>query len=212
MKIKLHNISKSYNKGLFSEINYDFISDKIYTISGRNGVGKTTLLKIISKYINPDSGSIFYEGFIDQKKQLKEIGYFSPNSTTIDDLSGKEFLEFIRIIYEVKFSFFTASLVELIKILDFEEELLNQKISFFSTGNKTKIGLLASLIHQPSVIIWDEPFSGLDQIVIDKLISYLLNLKNDSRIIIIVDHDIVRAKKYFGQSLLLETNKLINND
>ena len=63
-----------------------------------------------------------------------------------------------------------------------------------------------------SVIIWDEPFSGLDQIVIDKLISYLLNLKNDSRIIIIVDHDIVRAKKYFGQSLLLETNKLINND
>jgi ABC-2 type transport system ATP-binding protein len=216
MAVKVENISKSYGTNLILEkIDFEIHKNSIYCLVGRNGVGKTTLLNIISNLSQPDSGSVLINGLNYQKneKSIKKIlGLQLNNDQLIPELSLGEYLFFIGKIYQVQ----TADIYERIDLLTayfFDPgEITGTKIENFSAGMKKKAMLCAALIHKPSVLILDEPFANLDPVTSELLCQYLIRYKSGERIILISSHDLLYVNKIGTHLGVLNNKSIIYND
>jgi ABC-2 type transport system ATP-binding protein len=137
---------------------------EIYGLLGPNGAGKTTTIKIIAGLVDATSGSVTVDGFDPTKTPIEvksRIGYVAEKPILYDSLSPRDFLEFvasIRKIEETKASRIVTQLADAFGM----EKYFDAPIATLSMGMKQKVALIASLIHQPPVLLLDEPLSGLD--------------------------------------------------
>jgi ABC-2 type transport system ATP-binding protein len=137
---------------------------EIYGLLGPNGAGKTTTIKIIAGLVDATSGSVTVDGFDPTKTPIEvksRIGYVAEKPILYDSLSPRDFLEFvasIRKIEETKASRIVTQLADALGM----EKYFDAPIATLSMGMKQKVALIASLIHQPPVLLLDEPLSGLD--------------------------------------------------
>jgi len=190
--IELKNISKAFSgKEVLKDISIGFPQGSFTIIIGENGSGKSTLLNIITGIIKADSGSIFYNSKIlsdeDVTLEFKRIlGYSSQSNFLIDDFSVFEFLQFICLLYNAD----KRNIDEVIKIF-FEknaDEILKTKIGILSHGQKRKISICSLLIHNPAILVFDEPFSDLDSRGTIALIKILEQAIENGKTIIMVAH------------------------
>ena len=164
--IKLTQLTKSYTKTKKAVDNLSLtISDgSITAFIGPNGAGKTTTLKMMTGILKPDQGEVLINSFsmknnpIDAKKQF---GFVSDNPDSFLRLKGIEYLHLMGDIYEVEFE----KRIELIEHYSRRlgiYDTLNDKILSYSHGMRQKIMIVGALIHQPNILILDEPLTGLD--------------------------------------------------
>ena len=163
--IKTENLIKRFDTTLaLNGLNLQIFPGEIYGLLGPNGAGKTTALKAILGLIQPTSGKISINGFnpVTQSIEVKSrVGYVAEKPILYESLSPRDFLEFVASIRKID----SASLNRKIKRLGeaFEiEDYFDSPIATLSTGMKQKITIISSLIHQPLVLLLDEPLSGLD--------------------------------------------------
>lgn len=186
--IEVKDIAKSYgNQKILSAINFSIEQGSCVALIGENGSGKTTLLRLLLDMIPPDSGDIIFDQRSIRKafpiNLKKQIGAYLGDDMLIEDLTGKEYLDFIANFYTGNFEQKIKQLLEVFKFDDmnkFEQE----KISNYSLGMKRKIALVATLLHEPTYLILDEPFSSLDFKVVNSLLTYLKSIKKDTHIIL----------------------------
>jgi ABC-2 type transport system ATP-binding protein len=165
--IEIRNVSKSYNKGAVKAVDsldFDVKPGEIFGFLGPNGAGKTTTIKMMVGLLNPDEGSIIFNGNDIQKNPIevkKNIGYVPDNPDIYDRLTGIEYLNFMADVYQVpeetrkeRIQFF----LEMFELTDAASDLIKS----FSHGMKQKIVLTGALIHDPSFWVLDEPMVGLD--------------------------------------------------
>ncbi len=195
--IKLLDVSFSYDKKvILKELNYTFSKGYIYGIIGENGVGKSTLLNLITGIYEADSGHILYDNDDIRTIDLLHIRkyLFTVVPQSIDLLDDNIFNNVVLTPnFDDKFK---DRLKEIIKILNFEKGFQNKysdiniKINEhdISKGEQQKIALLRALLKDPDVIILDEPTTALDQITTTNLLQYLKS-KKKNKIIIIITHD-----------------------
>lgn len=187
MKIQLKNISKSYKDTIIlKDINITFESGKIYGFIGRNGSGKSVLLKMICGFYNPTSGEILFDdvNVIKEKKFPPNTRALIEKPNFIPDLTGYENLELLASIQN------KIGKEEIIKALD-DVNLLdekNKKYSKYSLGMKQKLGIAQVLMENPDIIILDEPFNGIEDNTAEKLRILLKKLASKDKIIIIASH------------------------
>lgn len=161
MSINIQKLSKSYGKTLaLNNISLTFDQTGVVGLLGPNGAGKTTLMKILTGYLNQWEGEVSI-GTQDLRQELKNIqkktGYLAENNPLYLEMYVKEYLNFVGDLYGLK----EAPVEEVISKTGLQEQSL-KKIETLSKGYKQRVGLAATLLHNPQYLILDEPTTGLD--------------------------------------------------
>lgn len=166
--IILKNISKVYdNKVVIKNVSYTF-EEGIYQIVGKNGSGKSTIVKVIAQVIKPSSGKVIVKA--------KSI-YLSEKFELPKDMTS---LEFLKVFYPNQ----TVS-----ELMD-KYKIENKKIQKLSKGNKQKLGILYTLSYDHEICLLDEPFDGLDEEMIELICNYIKSIK-ENKCIIIISHILI---------------------
>ena len=163
MSINIKKVNKFYGKQqALADISFSLKKGEIVGFLGPNGAGKSTLMKIITCYLQQDSGKVKVCNLDTQEKDIlvkAKIGYLAENNPLYTDMYIKEYLSFVGSIYKIKN--LTNHIAEIIQQTGLATEK-SKKIKELSKGFKQRVGLAAALIHNPEVLILDEPTTGLD--------------------------------------------------
>lgn len=187
MEIKLENVSKRFkNENALNGISYSFESGKIYSIVGRNGSGKSVLLKIIAGLYLQDKGNVLFDN--KNYNMINEIpdnlGIVIEQPSFINDLTGLENLKLLASIRNVATE---RDIVESLEIVNLKDDM-NKKYSKYSLGMRQKLSIAQAIMEHQKVILLDEPFNGIDRQSVVAIKEYLKKVKNEDKLIIITTH------------------------
>lgn len=161
MSIHVENISKSYaNQKALNQISFKVETGQIVGFLGPNGAGKSTLMKILTTYVLPDQGKAIVAGFEvgkQNKKVQQNIGYLPEHNPLYLDMYVREYLDFNAKIYKV-----SKQRIETVISLTGLESEAHKKMGQLSKGYRQRVGIACALLHDPQVLILDEPTTGLD--------------------------------------------------
>lgn len=163
MGIEVKNLTKTFGSQVaVNDISFDAQSGRLVGFLGPNGAGKSTTMKMITGFLQPDTGEIFVDGIAVKENPLearRRIGYLPENNPLYYDMYVREYLKFIADLHKISQK--KERIDEVIHQIGLEKEK-HKKIGALSKGYKQRVGLAAAIIHQPAVLILDEPTSGLD--------------------------------------------------
>lgn len=187
MEIKLENVSKRFkNENVLKGISYSFESGKIYSIVGRNGSGKSVLLKIIAGLYLQDKGNVLFDN--KNYNMINEIpnnlGIVIEQPSFINDLTGLENLKLLASIRNIATE---RDIVESLEIVNLKDDM-NKKYSKYSLGMRQKLSIAQAIMEHQKVILLDEPFNGIDRQSVVAIKEYLKRVKNEDKLIIITTH------------------------
>lgn len=211
MKINIDNISKSFDKGLvLNNINLYFESGKVYGLKGRNGSGKTMLLRAISGLILPDKGTIKIDDKIlgDDLSFPPSVGVLIENPGYIPELSGKENL---RNIADIKSVVSDKEINEIMKYFDLEPES-KKPVKKYSLGMKQKLGLCMAFMEDPELILLDEPMNALDEKAVNDLKELILKKEKEGKLIIIASHDLEDLEELTDEIIEMQNGEVVNKN
>ncbi len=165
MSIIVEHVTKQYDKQLaLNDVNLNIGKGQIVGLLGPNGVGKSTLMKIITCFIPPTSGTASVEGFdiTDNPMEVRRcVGYLPEHNPLYLDMYVKEYLSFVAGIHGIRGKEADNRIEEMIVKTGLTVEM-RKKIGALSKGFRQRVGLAQAMMHNPSVLILDEPTSGLD--------------------------------------------------
>lgn len=186
---KLQNTT-DHLKVAVNELSFSAYEGEIFGLLGPNGAGKTTALRAIATLISPDSGDIFVKEYSVKKEPSmvrKSIGFLTSELKLEDFFTPNYLFDFFSNLHGVE-----ESVREQRKKILFErfgiDEFAEVKVSEMSTGMKQKASIAISLVHDPDIIIFDEPTNGLDVITAKVVTDYLKELRDQNKTIIISTH------------------------
>lgn len=211
MSLKIEKLSKSYGdfKAL-NQISFEAEKGKILGILGRNGAGKTTTIKSIMGIVEPEEGTITFDGE-DIRKTKHSIGYLPEERGLYVNARVKDQLLYFAMLNGVEKK---TALEEIKKFLqEFKiPEYLNKKVKTLSKGNKQKIQLISAILHKPEIVILDEPFSGLDPVNIELFKSTVLKLKKNGTTILFSSHRMEDVEELCDRIVMLNKGNIVEND
>ena len=187
MKVVLKSISKKYKKNTILEnVNLEFDSGHIYGFVGRNGSGKTILMKMICGFINPTDGQIIFDNKVLNKdiKIPPNTRCLIENPSFIPMISGYDNLKLLADITKKIDDDQILSALKDVNLYNDKDKLYYK----YSLGMKQKLGIAQAIMENPDILVLDEPFNGIEDESIDKIRKKLLEYKNNGKLIIIASH------------------------
>ena len=182
MSIEVLSVSKFYENQLaLNEISFSAKKGEIIGFLGPNGAGKSTMMKILTGYISPTKGTVFVSGIDVLKNPIAakaKIGYLPEQNPLYQEMYVREYLQFQASIFKVSKETI-ATVVEDVGLIP----EVHKKISQLSKGYQQRVGLAAALIHNPDVLILDEPTTGLDPNQIQEIRNLLTKLGKEKTIL-----------------------------
>lgn len=181
MSIEVNNISKSYGtQKALNEISFSIQKGEIVGFLGPNGAGKSTLMKILTTYLLADDGSALVNGhdvMTNAKAVQRSIGYLPEHNPLYLDLYIREYLAFNADVYQVP----KSRIEEVIQLTGLSTES-HKKIGQLSKGYRQRVGLANALLHNPDVLILDEPTTGLDPNQLMEIRNVIKNVGKDKTV------------------------------
>ncbi|QHQ63530.1 ATP-binding cassette domain-containing protein [Anaerocolumna sedimenticola] len=189
MKIEVNQVSKSFQKHqVLGDITLTIDSGQIVCLLGASGSGKTTLLRIIMGAIPADKGGVNIDGkSMPDRKLLQAIGFMPQNDALYEELSAWDNLKFFAGLQKVKRAEFLKNAEQILSIVGLSNEK-NKLIRNYSGGMKKRISLAVALIHQPDILLLDEPTVGIDPVLRKQIWNYLKKLKEQGKTIVVTTH------------------------
>jgi heme exporter protein A len=208
--VKLIDVSKSIDdRGILREINVAVPPRQFLAVLGANGSGKSTLLRIIATLMPPSSGKLklFGECAGSTSAHLRRrIGLIGDQSMLYRDLSARENLEFFARLYGVTDPAARAQkMIEMIGLTD----RAGDPVRKFSRGMTQRVAIARALLHDPELLLADEPFAGLDAPSIDALEQLLGQLHDAGKTIILVNHDIEQSLRLAERAIVLRRGRVV---
>ena len=186
MKIEVKNVSKKFkNVEIIKPFSYTFEPGRIYGLCGRNGSGKSVFLKLLAGYYVPSEGEILYDGVnLNAKLEFpKNLRALIESPSFFPDMTGYENLKMLADIQgKIGKEGILDALTKVNLILE-----KDKKFSKYSLGMKQKLGIAQAIMENPEVLLLDEPFNGIEEVTVTKLIEYFKTIKKD-KIIIFSSH------------------------
>ena len=208
--LELHDISKSYNElKALNGVSFRLRPGEVVGLLGPNGAGKSTLMKILTGYIKNWEGDIRYgkQELREKTKAIQQVtGYLPENNPLYPDLFVLEYLAFVASIYRIKDAPFD-SILEKVGLT----EVKNRKISSLSKGYQQRVGLAAALLHDPEILILDEPTTGLDPnqlIDIRKLIRQL----GEEKIVLLSTHILSEVESVCDRVIIIRKGEVVADE
>ena len=210
--ISLQNITKTYgNTVAVSRLNLTVPTGELFGFIGPNGAGKTTTIRMIGGLVAPTSGTVLIDG-IDMARRPEEakkrIGLIPDRPFLYEKLSGMEFLRFTADLYEInthRFEEKAESLLDKFGLLDRANEL----IEGYSHGMKQRLIMTSALLHEPPIIVVDEPMVGLDPRGIKMVREMFRNLAKNGTTIFMSTHTLKLAEDVCQRIGIINNGKLI---
>lgn len=214
MSISVQNIIKKYgNQVAVNDVSFDVKKGEIVGFLGPNGAGKSTLMKIICCYLPPTSGTIKVCGFDIEEQSIdvrKHIGYLPENNPLYYEMYIKEYLEFVLGIRNWKGDK-KKRMAEMIDMVGLGVEQ-HKKIGALSKGFKQRVGLAQAIIHNPDVLILDEPTTGLDPNQLTEIRSLIKELGKE-KTVLFSTHIMQEVEAICDRIIIINKGNLVaNND
>lgn len=210
MSVVLKSVSKNYGKQkALNEISFEVSKGEILGLLGPNGSGKSTLMRIICSYIPANSGEVFVCGMDVRKDPLKtkaKIGYLPELNPLYPEMYVWEYLEFVAGLQPLKQKR-KDRVAELIALMGLRQEQ-SKKIGQLSKGYKQRVGLAQALMHDPEVLILDEPTTGLDPNQL-KDVRALIRTIGKNKTVIFSTHIMQEVKAICDRVLILKEGKIV---
>lgn len=203
------NINKSFeNHKALTNINLSIPKGSIYGLLGPNGAGKTTFIRIINQIIGAETGSITINGKTLNSNHIKMIGYLPEERGLYKKMKVGEQAIYLAMLKGLSKSEATDRLKNWFE--KFEIGVWwNKKVEELSKGMQQKIQFIVTILHQPELLIFDEPFSGFDPINTNLLKSEILNLRNNGATIIFSTHNMSSVEEICDRIALIDQSKVI---
>lgn len=209
-------ICKTYNPGLFkkkvqavSDLSFEICRGEVFGLIGPNGAGKSTTIRMLLGLIRPDSGSILFKGKpLGETTILREIGYLSENPYLYDHLTLLELLNFCGQASDLdarKIKKRSQGLMEKLNL----QEAQKRPLRTFSKGMLQRAGICFALLHDPSIVILDEPMSGLDPIGRKMVFDLIVELKQQGKTIFFCSHILNDVERLCDRIALMNKGRLI---
>ncbi|MEN6610116.1 MAG: ABC transporter ATP-binding protein [Methanoregulaceae archaeon] len=209
--IEARDIVKRYNGfTALDGVSFEFGDAGIFGIIGHNGAGKTTLLKIISGLISPSSGSLSVNGIdvVRDPISLKQmLGYLPEESRLYDTMTVDGYLTFFGELYGLSRADIQTRSRELLGALSLDAP--GKKLGELSKGMRRKVAIARSLIHNPSLLVYDEATSGLDPMTSRFITDYLRTLRDEQKTIVISAHNLYQVEAICDQVMILRRGKVV---
>ncbi len=207
MSIAIQNISKSYGtQKALDSISFSINKGEIVGFLGPNGAGKSTLMKILTTYLTADEGSAKVNGF-DVSSQQKEvqlsIGYLPEHNPLYLDLYVREYLAFNADVYKVA----KSRIEEVIQLTGLTTES-HKKIGQLSKGYRQRVGLANALLHNPDVLILDEPTTGLDPNQLVEIRNVIKNAGKD-KTVFLSTHIMQEVEAICDRVIIIDKGKIV---
>lgn len=215
--IVIEHLSKSFETAkrtiqAVDHVSFEVNPGEVYGLLGPNGAGKTTVIRMILGLLRPDSGFAKIDN-IDSRKapdELKRrVGFVSASAGVYQWLTGREMLSFFGDIYGMDESQLSKRIEELGKVLDLDD-FIDQGCATLSTGQKQRLSLARALIHDPPVMMLDEPTLGLDVVGSQVIFNYIDFLKLRQKSIILCTHRLEQAQRVCSRFGLLHQGKKVH--
>lgn len=220
--LKIENICKSFGKkNILDSLNFEIYEGEILSIFGLSGSGKSTFLKILCGFMNPDSGQI-KTNYGDKKLRFQKVrnselirslfGFASQEPSFYPNLTVVENLKYFGTILSVPKVDLKNRIEEILLILNLSE-VRDTLSSELSEGMKKRLDIGCSIIHNPKILILDEPTANLDFRLRDELLDYVREINNVGMTIIFVSHYLDEVEKISGRIAILSNSymELIEN-
>ncbi len=212
MSIVVDALTKTYGaQNAIDSISFSAGKGEIVGLLGPNGAGKTTTMKILTCFMPPTSGSAEVCGLTVGKDDMeikKKIGYLPEHNPLYGTMYVKEYLRFVERIHKLRRD--DTRISRLIEQVGLEREQ-HKKISQLSKGYKQRVGLAQAMIHNPEVLILDEPISGLDPNQLVEIRSLISSLKKD-KTVIFSSHILQEVESICDKIVILDKGRIVADD
>ena len=210
MYLVVENITKYYgSKKVLDNINIEIEKPMIYSLLGPNGAGKTTLMNIIVGVQKPSSGKVLVKGLKpDDPKTRSLIGYCPQEPALYERLTGWDNIMFYAKLYNVPAGEARRRAKELLELLDMEK-YARMRVARYSGGMKKKLALITSLIHDPEIIVLDEPTTGMDPGIRRSVWDLLLKLRREGKVLLLATHYMEEADQLSDMVGIIDQGKLL---
>ncbi len=193
-------------------VSFSAYKGEIFGLLGPNGAGKTTTLRMMATLMKPNSGKISIAGFdteLDPENVRKSIGYMSSNTALYPRLSPREIITYFAELNDYPPSEIPLRVEQLIKYFGIHDyaDTYSEKLS---TGMKQITSIARTIVHNPPVLILDEPSSGLDVIVSQKIHNYIKDLKDQGKTIIFSSHNMGEVEKICDRIGIINNGRLLS--
>lgn len=211
--IKIENITKTYNKTFVAVDNISFSVEPgtIVGFIGPNGAGKTTTLNMITGILKQDTGDIYINGINtleDPIESKKQFGFVPDSPDSFLKLKGIEYLNFIANVYGIDQETKIQRIEYYTKLLDIEDAL-SDRIGSYSHGMRQKIMVIGTLIHDPNILILDEPLTGLDPKSSFNLKEIMKKRTEEGKSVLFSTHVLEVAEKLCDQIVIINKGTIL---
>lgn len=207
--LEVKNISKRFgNIQAVDGVSFEANTGKILGIIGKNGAGKSTIFRIILDILEPDDGEVLLDGKKYNILSSNKVGFLPEEGSLNSELTVYEQMCFygsLRGMTEDEVAEELFKWLGEFGIVDY----FNRKIKELSKGNRQRLQFIVSVLHNPEVIILDEPFSGLDPLGVETFKKILIELKQKDKIIIFSSHRMDHVEQFSDNIVILKNGKVI---
>jgi ABC-2 type transport system ATP-binding protein len=212
MSLVVNTLCKNYGLQVaVNEVSFELKPGEIVGFLGPNGAGKSTTIKMLAGFLEADKGSIVLNGErINQNATAvkKQIGYLPESNALYQDLYVKEYLQFLTAVHSITNA--SAAIQSVIEKTGLGQ-MQNKKIAALSKGYKQRLGIAAAIIHQPTLILLDEPTAGLDPNQLIEIRALIQSLSKDS-MILFSTHILQEVTAICDRVLVLHQGKLVADE
>lgn len=211
--LEVSHVSKSYKRKIaVDDISFTMKEGEIMGLLGANGVGKSTTLSMIATLIKPDRGDITWRGksIVKSPTVLRKIlGYVPQDIALYENLSGMDNLVFWGRSYNLKGQGLKQAIHRVSSMVGLTEEQLKQRVNTYSGGMKRRLNIGVAMLHQPKLVVMDEPTVGLDVVSRKAILEAIKNIYKEGTSIIYTGHYLDEVQDLCNHILIMDQGKIV---
>lgn len=201
--IEVKHVKKKYKKvKALDDVSFNIEEGKITCILGVNGVGKSTILKVIAGLVKPNSGEILIDGEKFSQQTYNKLAFVTDIDIHFNHLNIKETFDLMKLFYKNWDEDRAYEMLSMFSLTD------DKKISQLSKGNKARVKIIIGFAQRAKYILLDEPFSGIDIFKREEFINAMLTLMEDDESIVITTHEIGEIEQIVDDVIILNKGKI----
>ncbi|HLB89175.1 MAG TPA: ABC transporter ATP-binding protein [Terriglobales bacterium] len=186
-------------------VNAEFAPGRLYAILGDNGAGKTTLLRALAGLTRPTRGSVSVLGTTELRAVCGQGGYMAHPSLLYDEMSGMENLRYFARLYGISDDARCASVIHAVKL----DPTLARPVGQYSQGMRQRMSLARALLHDPKILLLDEPFSNVDVHSARDMVSLLAQIRDQGKSLFVVTHQAALLEGTADEFVLMEAGQIV---